>query len=221
MGKPTTNPPAYAIARVDHALRLATVLQLEGAPTVAEAAERLAWRARRPTGCCRCSSIATSPPRAPTGPTARDRSSSSRPTRDLPPPGSAPPRSRPSATRRRPRGVGERGGARRRDREVHRFGRVAAGPPGRLPGGHSLPGAPDNRGLMQLTDPDPHEFAPGYKTSNGRTTPPDLARLERNLAAIRRQGFAVTRGDCPHWAAYLAGSRCRFPQRLPTWLPLP
>ena len=34
-------PPAYAIASVDHALRLAAVLQLEGALTVAAAAERL------------------------------------------------------------------------------------------------------------------------------------------------------------------------------------
>lgn len=34
-------PPPYAIASVDHALRLATVLQLEGTVTVAEAAQRL------------------------------------------------------------------------------------------------------------------------------------------------------------------------------------
>lgn len=34
-------PPAYAIASVDHALRLATMLQLEGSLSLAEAAERL------------------------------------------------------------------------------------------------------------------------------------------------------------------------------------
>ncbi|TDD82027.1 IclR family transcriptional regulator [Saccharopolyspora karakumensis] len=34
-------PPAYAIASVDHALRLATILQLEGGLSVADAAERL------------------------------------------------------------------------------------------------------------------------------------------------------------------------------------
>jgi DNA-binding IclR family transcriptional regulator len=34
-------PPAYAIASVDHALRIATMLQLEGDLTVADAAERL------------------------------------------------------------------------------------------------------------------------------------------------------------------------------------
>ena len=34
-------PPTYAIASVDHALRLATMLQLEGTLTVADAAERL------------------------------------------------------------------------------------------------------------------------------------------------------------------------------------
>lgn len=34
-------PPSYAIASVDHALRLAAVLQLEGGLTVTEAAERL------------------------------------------------------------------------------------------------------------------------------------------------------------------------------------
>ncbi|AUA16818.1 helix-turn-helix domain-containing protein [Streptomyces sp. SID8382] len=34
-------PPTYAIASVDHALRLATMLQLEGSLRVAEAAERL------------------------------------------------------------------------------------------------------------------------------------------------------------------------------------
>ena len=41
MEKPQKTPPAYAIASVDHALRLATILQLEGNLTVAEAAERL------------------------------------------------------------------------------------------------------------------------------------------------------------------------------------
>lgn len=35
------NRPAYAIASVDHALQLATILQVEGAMTVSEAAERL------------------------------------------------------------------------------------------------------------------------------------------------------------------------------------
>ncbi|MFD8161418.1 helix-turn-helix domain-containing protein [Streptomyces malaysiensis] len=34
-------PPTYAIASIDHALRLATMLQLEGSLRVAEAAERL------------------------------------------------------------------------------------------------------------------------------------------------------------------------------------
>ncbi|MGC0365146.1 DNA-binding IclR family transcriptional regulator [Rhodococcus sp. 27YEA15] len=41
MEKLQKNPPTYAIASVDHALRLATILQLEGDLTVAEAAERL------------------------------------------------------------------------------------------------------------------------------------------------------------------------------------
>ena len=41
MEKPLKNPPAYAVASVDHALRLATVLQLEGPLTVARAADRL------------------------------------------------------------------------------------------------------------------------------------------------------------------------------------
>lgn len=41
MENPQKTPPAYAIASVDHALRLATILQLEGNLTVAEAAERL------------------------------------------------------------------------------------------------------------------------------------------------------------------------------------
>ena len=35
------NKPAYAITSVDHALQLATVLQVEGPLTVSEAAERL------------------------------------------------------------------------------------------------------------------------------------------------------------------------------------
>jgi len=38
---PLKTPPAYAIASIDHALRLATILQLEGALTVTAAAERL------------------------------------------------------------------------------------------------------------------------------------------------------------------------------------
>ncbi|MEV0311165.1 IclR family transcriptional regulator [Nonomuraea fuscirosea] len=41
MDKPLKTPPAYAVASVDHALRIATMLQLEGALTVSEAAGRL------------------------------------------------------------------------------------------------------------------------------------------------------------------------------------
>jgi DNA-binding IclR family transcriptional regulator len=39
--KPLKNPPPYAIASVDHALRLAAILQLEGGLTVSEVASRL------------------------------------------------------------------------------------------------------------------------------------------------------------------------------------
>ncbi len=41
MGKPLKNPPTYLINSVDHALRLAAILQLEGELTVSDAAERL------------------------------------------------------------------------------------------------------------------------------------------------------------------------------------
>ncbi|MFC0526623.1 IclR family transcriptional regulator [Phytohabitans kaempferiae] len=41
MEKPLKTPPTYAIASVDHALRIATILQLEGALTVSQVAERL------------------------------------------------------------------------------------------------------------------------------------------------------------------------------------
>ena len=41
MARPMKEPPAYAIASVDHALRLAVILQLEGPMTVSEAALRL------------------------------------------------------------------------------------------------------------------------------------------------------------------------------------
>jgi DNA-binding IclR family transcriptional regulator len=41
MDKPFKTPPPYAIASVDHALRAATMLQLEGGLTVAQVAERL------------------------------------------------------------------------------------------------------------------------------------------------------------------------------------
>ncbi|MEV0183188.1 IclR family transcriptional regulator [Streptomyces sp. NPDC050625] len=41
MDKPFKKPPPYAIASVDHALRLAAVLQLEGPMSVSQAAERL------------------------------------------------------------------------------------------------------------------------------------------------------------------------------------
>ncbi|MER5842996.1 MULTISPECIES: IclR family transcriptional regulator [Streptomyces] len=41
MDKPLKTPPPYAITSVDHALRAATMLQLEGALTVTEVAERL------------------------------------------------------------------------------------------------------------------------------------------------------------------------------------
>lgn len=41
MDKPLKSPPPYPIASVDHALRTATILQLEGGATVAQLAERL------------------------------------------------------------------------------------------------------------------------------------------------------------------------------------
>ncbi|MBX6387820.1 MAG: IclR family transcriptional regulator [Frankia sp.] len=41
MDNPLRTPPTYIVGSVDHALRLATMLQLEGRLTVAEAAERL------------------------------------------------------------------------------------------------------------------------------------------------------------------------------------
>lgn len=41
MDKPLKTPPPYAIASVDHALRIATMLQLEGALTVSAVADRL------------------------------------------------------------------------------------------------------------------------------------------------------------------------------------
>ncbi|MFJ7014400.1 IclR family transcriptional regulator [Streptomyces albogriseolus] len=41
MDKPLKTPPPYPIASVDHALRAATILQMEGGATVSEIAERL------------------------------------------------------------------------------------------------------------------------------------------------------------------------------------
>ncbi|MET9150451.1 IclR family transcriptional regulator [Streptomyces griseoflavus] len=41
MDKPLKTPPPYPIASVDHALRAATILQMEGGATVSEMAERL------------------------------------------------------------------------------------------------------------------------------------------------------------------------------------
>ncbi|WP_108932665.1 IclR family transcriptional regulator [Streptomyces ardesiacus] len=41
MNKPLKTPPPYPIASVDHALRAATMLQMEGGATVAQLAERL------------------------------------------------------------------------------------------------------------------------------------------------------------------------------------
>ncbi|MFB7425568.1 IclR family transcriptional regulator [Streptomyces hydrogenans] len=41
MDKPLKNPPPYPIASVDHALRAATILQLEGGASVSQIAERL------------------------------------------------------------------------------------------------------------------------------------------------------------------------------------
>ena len=41
MNKPLKTPPPYAIASVDHALRVAVMLQLEDGLTVSEVAERL------------------------------------------------------------------------------------------------------------------------------------------------------------------------------------
>jgi DNA-binding IclR family transcriptional regulator len=41
MDKPLKTPPPYPVASVDHALRAATILQMEGGATVAQLAERL------------------------------------------------------------------------------------------------------------------------------------------------------------------------------------
>ncbi|MGW2767431.1 IclR family transcriptional regulator, partial [Streptomyces sp. NPDC001275] len=41
MDKPLKTPPPYPIASVDHALRAATILQMEGGATVSQIAERL------------------------------------------------------------------------------------------------------------------------------------------------------------------------------------
>lgn len=41
MARPLKTPPTYAITSVDHALRIATMLQLEGGLTVSEVADRL------------------------------------------------------------------------------------------------------------------------------------------------------------------------------------
>ncbi len=41
MNKPVKNPPPYAVTSVDHALRIAAMLQLEGALSVSEVADRI------------------------------------------------------------------------------------------------------------------------------------------------------------------------------------
>jgi DNA-binding IclR family transcriptional regulator len=194
MGSPTKNPPAYAIASVDHALRMATVLQLEGTLTVAEAADSLGVArstAHRLLQMLVYRDFAAQD---------TDRSYHAGPVLELAA------HSRSDAARVRAAAlpvlqrlvdvleesanVAVRVGATTRfiaSVESQQTLRVGSRE------GMVFPAHLTTAGLLQLADLDPDELTVVHEAAAADTRAPDLDLLARKLAAVRREGFAVNR----------------------------
>lgn len=194
MDKPTKIRPSYAIASVDHALRLATVLQLEGALTVAEAADRLGVArstAHRLLQMLVYRDFAAQ---------EADRSYRAGPVLELAA------HSRSDAARLRAAALpvlqrlvdileesanlAVRVGATARfiaSVESQQTLRVGSRE------GMVFPAHLTTAGLLQLADLDPDELAAVYEAAPFETRASDFKRLARKLSTVRHQGFAVNR----------------------------
>lgn len=195
MDNPLKAAPAYAIASVDHALRLATILQVEGDLTVAEAATRLdvaRSTAHRLLQMLVYRDFAAQ---------AADRSYRAGPVLEI----ASHSRSDAAVLReaalaplqrlvdvvQESVNLAVRIGATTRfiasveSRQALRVGSRE---------GMVFPVHRTTAGLLLLAELDSDEVAAVYESDHsGTVEPPDLARLRRDLSLIRRQGFAVNR----------------------------
>lgn len=196
MAKPLKNPPAYTITSVDHALRLATILQVEGRLTVTEAAQRLG--VARSTAhrllqmlVYRDFAVQHTDKSYRVGPVlalaAHAHSDVTRlRTAALPIVGELVELTQESAN------VAIRVGATTRfvlSIESPRALRVGTRE------GMVFPAHQTTAGLLLLAEIPPDELASVYAADPTGVEPPDLGRLGRDLAVIRRQGFAVNREE--------------------------
>ena len=197
MDKPLKNPPAYAIASVDHALRLATVLQLEGPLTVADAATRLGVArstAHRLLQMLVYRDFAAQ---------SADKSYRAGPVLEL----AAHSRSQTARLRssalpvlhRLVDVVGESANVAVRIGATARFVVSVESRQSLRVGsreGMVFPAHRTTAGLLMLAELDPADLAAVYESENtADVEAPDLRRLRRELTLIRRQGFAVNREE--------------------------
>lgn len=195
MTKPMKAPPSYAIASVDHALRAATMLQLEGRLTVSDVAERL--DVARSTAhrllamlVYRDFAVQDEDRVYHPGPVLRLTSHSPAQTSRL----------REVAMPHLIALVGQLGesinltiltGTAARfiaSAECDQVLRVTSRE------GMVFPAHETTGGLLLLSELDRDELARLYADSDDVTPPPDLAILDTDLERIRRSGFAVNQG---------------------------
>lgn len=196
MEKPHRNPPAYSITSVDHALRLATILQIEGVLTVTEAAHRLG--VARSTAhrllqmlVYRDFAIQDADKSYRVGPVlalaAHARSDVAR-LRAV----ALPVLHKLVGLTQESANVAIRVGA------TTRFVLSVESPQTPRVGtreGMVFPAHTTTAGLLLLAEVSPDELASVYEADRSTVRPPDLNRLRRDLAVIRRQGFAVSREE--------------------------
>jgi DNA-binding IclR family transcriptional regulator len=195
--KPLKTPPPYAIASVDHALRLAAILQLEGVLTVSEAAQRLGVArstAHRLLAMLVYRDFAVQD---------EDRVYRAGPVIEL----AAHSHSRASALRaaalphlnRLVATLEETANLAIRTRDTVRFiASVECGRALRVGSreGMVLPAHRTTAGLLLLAELSPAELDQVYAEDRYRDRPdqrPDLPALRTELARVRRNGFAVNR----------------------------
>ncbi|MGW0173298.1 IclR family transcriptional regulator [Rhodococcus sp. NPDC003322] len=197
MQNPQKTPPAYAIASVDHALRLATILQLEGDLTVAEAAERLGVArstAHRLLQMLVFRDFAVQRPgrQYGAGPVL-ELAEHSRSATSLLRSAALPHMERLVQALGESANLTIRTGA-----EVRFIASVESAQALRVGSreGMVFPAHRTSGGLLLLADLDPGELGEVgvARYDEGEGDSPDLARLRAELTRIRRQGFAVNQG---------------------------
>lgn len=198
MAGPRKAPPPYAITSVDHALRIATMLQLEGRLTVSEAAERL--------GVARSTAHRLLAMLVYRDFAVQDDSRAYRagPVLELAA------HSRSAAARLRAAALphlqalvdasGESANLIIRTADTARFIASVEGPQALRVGsreGMVFPAHQTTGGLLLLAELSDDELCRTYAEERYTDRPadrPDLAELRRTLARVRKNGFAVNKG---------------------------